>query len=623
MKNVITTQAKTNPHTLPAYIYSRVSKTIQAEEGQGITRQINKAFEFIEATNRERVRDGLPIYEAVDELIVDKGLSAYLGANTSGNAGLGAFLEAVKSGKIPPRSLLVVEAVDRISRLKPSEARQIFMELAHYKIDVAITKFNLIVYHDNSNDFSSDILLTVGFHLAHQESKQKSERIKSSFALKREAEEDGGEKRTSICPAWMELSACKAEFILKQPEASILQRIFSLRLEQNIGADLIAQKLNAEGIPSFTGGEWYPEIVLKYLKMIQAYGAFQPTTSDYSSGKRKKVPLGICKENYYPAVVSKEDFDQVQASLRNAGKGQATVKYRNLFSGLTKCAYCGGSLSFSKGDRGLPKLRCRNSINKNCKLGRIGYFDYQPVENLLLNSFSCFDFSELNNNKDEGSLELLQAKIDRHAIELDELEKQIEVTSSPRLIMTLSAKFEELEQALDVLIAERTQNYSLQTIPDSETQELDLTSIECRSKYNKHITGFVDYVIVSHHCCYVKFKGNLGTIRLNYADRHYLKQNRGFLKSSEVIEAKVIKRLESTEYEVFQVDVDAFVEERNQKFSRLSSKSTPKSNDLLVSIRFVHAAMQEKSFHNTNAGIVSHMFDIAEKILLSQQNQRV
>jgi hypothetical protein len=248
-------------------------------------------------------------------------------------------------------------------------------------------------------------------------------------------------------------------------------------------------------------------------------------------------------------------------------------------------------------------------------LGRIGYFDYQPVENLLLNSFSCFDFSELNNNKDEGSLELLQAKIDRHAIELDELEKQIEVTSSPRLIRTLSAKFEELEQALDALMAERTRNYSLQTIPDSETQELDLTSIECRSKYNKHITSFVDYVIVSHHCCYVKFKGNLGTIRLNYADRYYLKQKRGFLKNSEVIEAKVIKRLESTEYEVFQVDVDAFVEERNQKFSRLSCKSAPKSNDLLTSIRFVHAAMQEKSFDNTNVGIVSHMFDIAEKVL--------
>lgn len=617
MKNEIT-EKHTQRQTLPAYIYSRVSKMIQAEEGQGISRQINKAYEFIEATNRQRARDGLPIYEAVDDLIVDKGLSAYLGANTSDNAGLGAFLEAVKSGRVPPRSLLVVEAVDRISRLKPSEARQIFVELARYKIDVAITKFNLIVYHDNSNDFSSDILLTVGFHLAHQESKQKSERIKSSFDLKREAEDNGGEKRTSICPTWMKLSECKTQFVLKEPETSILQRIFSMKLDLGIGADLIAQQLNADRIPSFTGGEWYPEIVLKYLKMIQAYGAFQPTTSDYSSGKRDKIPLGACKENYYPAAVSKEDFDRVQASLRNSRKGQATVKYRNLFSGLTKCVYCGGALSFSKGDRGLPKLRCRNSINKKCELGKIGYFDYQPVETLLLNSFSSFDFSELHNKEDKSNLKLLQAGIDHHTAELDELEQQIAATNSSRLIRGLSAKFEEVEQALDVLITQRTQAYSLQTPPNSEELAPDLTSIESRAKYNKHISSFVDYIVVGHHCCYIEFKGNLGTVQLNYDDRHYLKQKRGSLTGAELIEAQVIKRLGSVEHDVFQVDVDTFVEERNQKFARLSSKSAPRSNDLLTSIRFVYSMMRERKLKNTNVGALNHMLDIADKVQSGQ-----
>ncbi|MEZ8692723.1 hypothetical protein BCU88_19620 [Vibrio splendidus] len=624
MKNEITTQAYTQPQTLPAYIYSRVSKAIQAEEGEGISRQINRAHQFLEMINICRVRDQQPIYEEVDEQIIDKGLSAYVGANTVENAGLGAFLEAAKSGKIPPGSLLVVETVDRISRLEVNKVRKIFMELADFKIDVAITKFNLIVHHDNPSDIGSDVLLTVCIHLAHLESKQKSERIKASFELKRRAEEKGGEKRTSICPAWMELSSCKTKFVLKQPEASILKRIFTMKLELGIGSHRVAQTLNSEVIPSFTGGEWYSEIVLKYLKMIQAYGAFQRTTDDYSTKKRVKVPFGPCQDNYYPAVVTKDEFDRVQASLRRSTKGQASPKYRNLYSGLTKCVYCGGPLSYSKSNRGNSKLRCRNSINKQCKLSSVGNFDYHRIETLLLKSFSSFDFRSLNNETPEHHLQYLETEIERYANELDELEKEINEEQSSRLRRVLSAKFNEIEFDLNALIEKRTEAYSLQAVPDKGDLLPELESLESRAKYNKHISSFVEYIIVAHHCLYIKFKGNLGTIQLNYADKYHKKHKRGFLTGSEIIEAKVIKRIDLEDNEVFLVDVDRCVEERNQRFSKLSTKAVaPRDNDLLTSIKFVHAVMREKKFHNTNVGIVNHMFDIAEKVLLSQQGQRV
>ena len=109
-----------------------------------------------------------------------------------------------------------------------------------------------------------------------------------------------------------------------------------MKLELGIGSHRVAQTLNSEGIPSFTGGEWYSEIVLKYLKMIQAYGSFQRTTDDYSTKKRVKVPFGPCQDNYYPAVVTKDEFDRVQASLRRSTKGQASPKYRNLYSLIFK-----------------------------------------------------------------------------------------------------------------------------------------------------------------------------------------------------------------------------------------------------------------------------------------------
>lgn len=621
---IVTTQKNTLQKTIPAYVYSRVSKVIQATEGQGIARQIDRAYQFIDGINHQRSKDGLPIYKIVDELIVDKGLSAYVGANTSGNAGLGAFLQAVRAREIPAGSLLVVEAVDRISRLEPNQSRKIFMELADYKIDVAITKYNIVVRHNETNAIANDILLTAAFHLAHLESLQKSERINATFDRKRKAEGEGGEKRTSICPGWMKLSDCKTKFVLKQPEASVLKRIFSMKLELGIGSNRIAQILNSKGVSSFTGGEWYSEIVLKYLKMVQTYGAFQPTKDEYTSGKRVKVPYGACKENYYPSVVTKDEFDRVQASLRRSTKGQASPKYRNLYSGLTKCVYCGGPLSFSKPNRGKAKLRCRNSINKQCKLGTVGNFDYQKVETLLLNSFSSIDFRALNNGTPDDQLQYLEAEIERFSNELDELEKEIDEEQSSRLRKRLSAKFNEKECALDMLIDKRTEVYSLQNVPDKSELLPELESLESRAKYNKHISSFVEYIIVAHHCLYIKFKGNLGTIQLNYADKHHKKHERGFLTGSEIIKAKVIKRIDLEDNDVFQVDVDTFVEERNQKFSKLSTKVVaPQDNDLLTSVRFVHAVMRENDFRNTNAGIVSHMLDIAEKVGLSQQDLRI
>lgn len=109
-----------------AYIYSRVSKESQAKEGEGLKRQIERAEKFIETENN--INTGYR-YQLVDE-IIDAGLSAYYGKNTSQNGGLGAFLEAAKQGEIKEKSLLIVEAVDRLSRLPADYSRQLFLEMS-------------------------------------------------------------------------------------------------------------------------------------------------------------------------------------------------------------------------------------------------------------------------------------------------------------------------------------------------------------------------------------------------------------------------------------------------------------------------------------------------------------
>lgn len=178
---------------LDAYIYSRVSKDVQVQ-GDGIRRQIDGAIRFVESKNKENLQNGLPTYSIADEFITDRGLSAYKGFNTAANGGLGAFLEAARKGEIKRGSLLVVEAVDRISRMPADESRKTFSLFKEYGIDVAIVKFGIIIKHSESTTLENDLLITAAIHLAHMESQQKSNRINDYFENKRMKEKEGGGK---------------------------------------------------------------------------------------------------------------------------------------------------------------------------------------------------------------------------------------------------------------------------------------------------------------------------------------------------------------------------------------------------------------------------------------------
>lgn len=580
-----------------AYIYSRVSKITQSQQGSGISRQIDRGKKFVESLNQKAIEQQKHhLYEVADEMIVDRGLSAYLGRNTSENAGLGAFLQAARDGKIPAHSLLVVEAVDRISRLDPAEARVIFLELARHKIDIAIQRFNIVVYHDQKSDLGSDLLLTVGFHLAHMESQQKSDRIRATFDKKREEERKGGVRRTTICPDWMKISSCKTKFELIPEHADVMKRIFRIRIEEGIGSGLVAKRLNAEGIRNFRGRSWSSKLIEKYWKMEQCIGVFQPQTDDYSSGKRKKIPLGNPIADYYPAVVSKNEFTQVQASFGNHESGSKSNNCKNLFAGMLKCSICGGSLSYSKSNRGYPKLRCRNYLDsRGCTQGQKGSLNYLPVEQLLVDSLSCINYSQLNkdydSNSGKGGLAELELKIKKQQQKVDELKNQLETITSSTAIAMLAQELDRSCLEIVKLKQEQDKYLSAGGKPDmSQVVGLNLNEQEDRRKYNNFISRFVQYVVVSESDCIVAFRGNLGCVQLYLDNRLDRLRERGYKVGKDIIESKFHKSQEHDTIDMIQVDLKEYAEKQNQLFSQLTEVPLPTNSDYLTSLKYSYNA---------------------------------
>ncbi|TCN78614.1 DNA invertase Pin-like site-specific DNA recombinase [Vibrio crassostreae] len=479
---------------LDAYIYSRVSKDVQVL-GDGIRRQIDGAIRFVESKNKENLQNGLPTYAIADEFITDRGLSAYKGFNTAANGGLGAFLEAARKGDIKRGSLLVVEAVDRISRMPADESRKTFSLFKEYGIDVAIVKFGIIIKHSESTTLENDLLITAAIHLAHMESQQKSNRINDYFENKRMKEKEGGEKRTSICPSWMKLSEDKRSFELIPDRERVMKRIINMKLD-GLGCHRIASTLNSEGVPYFNGKTWSTEIVRKYCKMIQLYGAFQRVKHVRTDAGTKKQPWGDIEQNYYPAIIDEQTFLRLKKSFKRSG-GRQTGAFSNLFSKLLFCPQCGSSMSYYKPNRGRKKVRCRKQIdNQGCTQRAL---NYEEIETRLVKALAGLDYAKINDSSFtdlSAELSSLEANIAELNENVEVVTKQLMENTNPRLYSILTDKLTKLDDEINSEKAKFDELSILHRNYDTTIiNSLKLDNNEDRERYNNFVKQFVKYII--------------------------------------------------------------------------------------------------------------------------------
>jgi len=130
-------------------------------------------------------------------------------------------------------------------------------------------------------------------------------------------------------------------------EAEIVQRIF-LEYVDGYKTYTIATRLNAEGIPSKTGGKWHPRTIGRMLSNRAYIG--ETVYGKERSRKVKDQPKRVRQltdpsewinvEGYTPAIVSTDLFKKVQKKLSEPiPRGRSTRTY--VLTGHIKCGYCG------------------------------------------------------------------------------------------------------------------------------------------------------------------------------------------------------------------------------------------------------------------------------------------
>lgn len=325
------------------YSYIRFSSVDQAS-GDSLRRQTD-------AANRFAAANGLEVDESLT--MQDLGRSAYAGHHLAGEGALGGFLAACESGIVPKGSILVVEALDRLTRMDHIEAMSLIGSLVKY-VDLHVVQLGRtftdeVVRHDMGAIFT----LVGAMALGHQESQQKSHRIGHAWDQKRKAAVASGKKLTTKAPAW--LKNTETGFAAIPERVKIVREIFE-RFVRGDSQQQITKDLNSRKIPVWGRAKhWNRSYVFKILTSEATQGILQ-------MGRKRKMDTArtIVESvpDYYPAIIPASLFAEVGRRVKSGTKGRQTS--RNPLQGILRCPHCNGNVGREwKGERAKAKLVCR------------------------------------------------------------------------------------------------------------------------------------------------------------------------------------------------------------------------------------------------------------------------
>ncbi len=289
-----------------AYSYERFSQARQAD-GDSLRRQSSLVKAYCD-------RHGLTLDTELTPR--DAGVSGYTGDNSVGGE-LAAFLQAIADGKVPTGSVLIIENIDRLTRLPPHEANKVLDLIIQAGVSLVTTNPEREYTASNISTFGIWIELQVSMLLAHEESKKKSGRLREVWSEKRRTILE--RKLTPRAPAWLDLSADKRTWIVKKKMADAIRRVFALCVE-GFGAGAIARIMQKECPQGLIGKGWYTWSIGNILRSRSALGEFQPHIGRPGTAGRKSTrkPFGDPIPNYFPPIISEAEFYAAQKAMDGA-----------------------------------------------------------------------------------------------------------------------------------------------------------------------------------------------------------------------------------------------------------------------------------------------------------------
>jgi DNA invertase Pin-like site-specific DNA recombinase len=421
--------------------YARFSSPKQSE-GDSEGRQERVYFDFCK-------RHSLT---PATETFIDRGRSGYHDAHRK-KGRFGELIAAANDNRFQPGTIIVVEAWDRLGRLRPDRQTALVAELLRTGVSIGICRLDDIFTEE---DFGTHkwTTLAVFIQLAYQESKQKSERVGESWKKRRELARANRRPITSRGPAWLEWVNVGWRVIPER--AAAIRRIFELSAADH-GHTLIVKKLIEENVKPFGevvinkgrtrsqfSGTWSKPYIALLLRDRRVLGEFQPLKDD--------KPDGLPIANYFPQIITEDQFLLARAghgercnkdSLGRMNPSHKHSKYVNVFKSMLKHARDKeGFLLHNKGTGDKPDLIL---INAKGNGGRSKSYtiNYHPFEEHILRLMEEVDPREIlpRQKEEPNKADVLKAKLANIREDLTSVSEDLKAGYSK----TLGNRVRELE----------------------------------------------------------------------------------------------------------------------------------------------------------------------------------
>lgn len=400
-----------------AFSYIRFSSAIQAN-GDSYRRQLDE-------TKRICDRNG---WTLSTNRFFDKAVSGFSGKNQKRD--LGRFIELIEKGDIPIGSVLVVEALDRLTRQSSMDALALLNRIISAGVDICCTMDNQIYTKKSLADEPYKIMLLVGQLIrGRDESEKKSVRTKAWIDEKKKK----GERFTGRTPFWIGLNE-KKEHVLIPERVELIKECYALALSglgtTRIAAHIGANRSKVDNRPDNQHKDY----------------ATASQISHYLSNRAVTGALVVGQEvipDYYPRVISDDDYDRVRALSKGRfiGAGRKGTTQSNLFSSLVYC-HCGDSMRFCGTEAANNRyMKClRMSSNQGCTAPAIRY---DPLERTLLEAI----YNQIAGDKSESN----QLEINQLKTKIDDLNAQIDNMVEGMANATNKIIVERLNKQMDLL----------------------------------------------------------------------------------------------------------------------------------------------------------------------------
>lgn len=258
----------------------------------------------------------------------------------------------------------------------------------------------------NTLDISGEMLLTVFSAVAQMELSDHSRRLSYGLKMKLESSEY---KVASLPYGYRRDNLGNIKIDVKA--SHIIKKIYEM-YNHGYSMNNIRDYLNKKKIPSPKDKEWSVYSVRYLLKNI-AYTGTLEAENNYGEGQVYKI------DNYYPIIIPKNEFEQIQKILEAKNEFRAPIKSNDdLYSKRLRCGFCYSTMIKTYEH----SWKCYKALKGDCK-GK--QFDISILESGFMELCNQLIISDpgrqiVNTNKLLDSLQKEKRVIENKIIELSD-----------------------------------------------------------------------------------------------------------------------------------------------------------------------------------------------------------